>query len=101
MPAPRPRHARATPAPPQAKKILQPAPRPRHANATPAPLSCSPRNGFSQPVGKKINDINGLNNWLNNSQLRGANDVMNEKACNRKMGTGAQSAPGNVHEDYA
>eukprot|EP00661_Eupelagonemidae_sp_cell13_P023771 gene23771-biopygen4359 len=34
MPAPRPRHARATPAPPQAKHGLSPAPRPRHARAT-------------------------------------------------------------------
>eukprot|EP00661_Eupelagonemidae_sp_cell13_P024548 gene24548-biopygen1385 len=34
MPAPRPRHARATPAPLQAKHCLQPAPRPRHARAT-------------------------------------------------------------------
>eukprot|EP00661_Eupelagonemidae_sp_cell13_P010239 gene10239-biopygen10809 len=38
MPAPRPRHARATPAPPKPKMACSP----RHARATPAPLSCSP-----------------------------------------------------------
>eukprot|EP00661_Eupelagonemidae_sp_cell13_P023407 gene23407-biopygen4327 len=47
MPAPRPRHARATPAPPKPKKkCLWPAPRPRRARATPAPLSCDPWGGI-------------------------------------------------------
>eukprot|EP00661_Eupelagonemidae_sp_cell13_P024684 gene24684-biopygen7413 len=35
MPAPPPRH-------PKPKACLRPAPRPRHARATPAPVSCSP-----------------------------------------------------------
>eukprot|EP00661_Eupelagonemidae_sp_cell13_P009321 gene9321-biopygen13757 len=48
MPAPRPRHARATPAPHKPNNGLQPAPRPRHARATPASLSCDPREGGSQ-----------------------------------------------------
>eukprot|EP00661_Eupelagonemidae_sp_cell13_P012379 gene12379-biopygen6440 len=38
MPAPRPRHARATPAPPKPKMAYGP----RHARAMPAPLSCDP-----------------------------------------------------------
>eukprot|EP00661_Eupelagonemidae_sp_cell13_P009350 gene9350-biopygen10723 len=40
MPAPRPRHARATPAPPKPKKWPI-------ARATPAPLSCDPRNIYA------------------------------------------------------
>eukprot|EP00661_Eupelagonemidae_sp_cell13_P022159 gene22159-biopygen13258 len=55
MPAPRPRHASATPAPPRAKKSYSP----RHARAMPAPLSCSPRNVTCTTMGGNIQNSRG------------------------------------------
>eukprot|EP00661_Eupelagonemidae_sp_cell13_P015083 gene15083-biopygen3647 len=51
MPAPRPRHARATPAPPKAKKKTMPT-----ARATPAPCPRHARATFLFPLGREVEE---------------------------------------------